>query len=82
LHLHTILDTTLAFSPDGTLLATGESDGTITLWDVKTRQALGILKGHRAAISHLAFSPDGRVLLSSSNDGTLRLWAVSTAETF
>jgi WD40 repeat protein len=65
----------LAISRDGTLLAAGDQEGRITLWEVKSGRQLGdALDGHTGAIESLEFSSDGRRLLSSSADSTLRLW--------
>jgi len=65
-----------AFSPDGTRIATGESDGSVRLWDAATGQELLILSGHTALVVDVAFSPDGRRLASVGLDGTMRVWAL------
>lgn len=65
----------VCFSPDGNLLATGGVDGTIQLWDVTSGQALGEpLSGHNLAVRSLAFSPNGKILVSGSADKTVRVW--------
>ena len=48
----------IAFSPDGTRLATAGDDGTIRLWDVATRREVAALAGHEVVIHALAFNPD------------------------
>ena len=64
----------VAFSTDGTLLATGSIDKTARLWDVHTGRALRVLQGHGDWAMSVAFSPDGSLLATGSNDITARLW--------
>jgi WD40 repeat protein len=70
--------TSLAFSPDGAVLAAGYADQTIALWDIDTHQAIGEpLTGAPENVLSLAFTLDGTKLLSGSLDGTLLYWDVS-----
>ncbi len=68
----------LAFSPDGRLLASGNSfeNGEISIWDAQSGVLLRELEGHQKGVSNLAFSPDGRLIISASYDGTLRSWGI------
>ena len=66
----------LAFSSDSRILAAGEWDGTIRLWDVSQGRLAGILDGHPAPVVALMFTEDGTGLVSASLDGTVRLWGV------
>ncbi len=66
--------TCLAFSKNGTMLATGGADKIIYLWDPASGKELGRLIGHEKEVYRLAFSPDGRKLVSVSPDASLRLW--------
>ncbi|MFF7250741.1 hypothetical protein ACFZBU_43580 [Embleya sp. NPDC008237] len=69
----------VAFSPDGTLVAAGIDSGAVRLWTATDRPRLvHTLVGHVGAVAGVAFSPDGGTLVSSGADGTGRLWAVST----
>jgi WD40 repeat protein len=64
----------VAFSPDGTLLATASADGTVALWDPATGQRTATLKGHTGPVRGVAFSPDGTLLATASDDRTVALW--------
>ncbi len=68
------------FSPDGSLLATGHSDGILRLWDVSGTMIgeRAKLVEHRANTRGLTFSPDGRLLASGDNEGEIRLWDVAS----
>ena len=67
--------TGVAFSPDGSLLATASADQTARLWDVATGQPSGFpLAGHTGRLSGVAFSRDGRLLATASDDTTARIW--------
>jgi len=64
----------LAFSPDGRLLASGGSDKVLRVWELASGRPLRELDGHDDTLNSLAFLPDGRRLLTGSEDETLRLW--------
>ncbi len=69
----------LAFSPDGTTLATGSYDRKVRLWDAKTGRQRATLGDSLVAseVNHLAFSPDSKTLAVPSEYGLL-LWNVAT----
>ena len=70
----------VAFSPDGTLLAMGDNNHNVQLWRIGDRQPLMTLRGHRGWVWSVAFSPDGKTLVSGSVDYTARLWDVDSGE--
>jgi WD40 repeat protein len=70
----------VAFSPDGTTLATGTLDGSVELWDVATgHQAGSTLQAGTNWVYSVAFSPDGTTLATADTDGTASLWDVTRA---
>ncbi|MEH2165100.1 MAG: NB-ARC domain-containing protein [Nostoc sp.] len=70
----------IAFSPDGTLLATGDAEGELRLWEVATGKLVVNFAGHLGWVWSVAFSPDGQLLASCSSDKTIRLWDVNTSK--
>lgn len=72
--------TSLAFSPDGRWLASGDDEKKIELWDVLTGHQRRSLTGHTYGVSDVAFSPDGRQLASASWDRTVKLWDVASGK--
>ncbi|GAB4531024.1 MAG: hypothetical protein Tsb0014_14200 [Pleurocapsa sp.] len=64
----------VAFSHDGHILATGDSNGEICFWSVEGRKLLKTYREHAGWVFSLAFSPDGRMLASASSDGSIKLW--------
>ncbi|MFN6569433.1 NACHT and WD40 repeat domain-containing protein [Dendronalium sp. ChiSLP03b] len=70
----------VAFSQNGKVLATGDGDGMVRLWETNTGRELVSCKGHTYWVNSIAFSPNGQILASGSDDRTLRLWNIHTGE--
>jgi WD40 repeat protein/predicted Ser/Thr protein kinase len=71
---------TLAFSPDGSRIATANMDKTVTLWNVATGQEALTLRGHADWVTAVAFSRDGKRLASGWVDGSVRVWDATPLE--
>ena len=65
----------VAFSPGGSLLASGSIDATVKLWDVSSRELIDTFTGHPGGVASVAFSADGS-LLASGCYGTVKLWDI------
>ena len=63
----------VAFNPDGSLLASGGFERTVKLWKASVEDSLEELQGHDNFVWSVAFSPDNRLLASGDDDGTLVL---------
>ena len=72
---HSAPISTLAFSLDGEILASGSWDETIRLWG----EQLLVLNGHTAQVKEITFSPDN-LLVSGSGDFSIRFWDIETGE--
>jgi WD40 repeat protein len=70
----------ITFSPDGSLVALGGSDGAIHLFQADDGKLLRSLAGHTATVTGLAFHPGGELLASCSKDRTVRLWNPATGQ--
>jgi tetratricopeptide (TPR) repeat protein len=71
---HTLPVTSVVFSPDGKLLASGSADKTVKVWDVRTGEQVLDLKGHTDIVTGVAFSPDGRRVVAASVSDQVRAW--------
>jgi WD40 repeat protein len=64
----------IAFSPDGSLLAEGDPDGTVRVFDTSSGEEVLALLGHDS-VDQVAFSPDAS-MLATQGDGIVRIWAL------
>lgn len=70
----------VAFSPDGTKLASGSGDTTVRMWDLNTECPLYTCEGHRGWVLYVAFSPDGKTLASAGMDKVIHIWDAATGK--
>jgi small GTP-binding protein len=77
---HTGIVHRIAWSPDGTYLASPSADKTIRIWNAHSKAFEFTLKRHKANVLAVAWSPDGRRLASASMDKSLRLWEIPSGK--
>ncbi len=84
---HKYAVSSVSFSPNSQLLASGSMDNTIKLWNISTGKLLSTLKaglffgdGHEKDVNAVAFSPDGSLLVSGGADNTIKVWKVSNGK--
>jgi WD40 repeat protein len=70
----------LAYSPDGTRLATGSYDTTVRVWDAATGREVLVLRGHDKPVHRVAFRPGGAELLSAGDDERVWLWDLAAGK--
>ncbi len=68
----------VAWSPDGILLAAAGQDATVRLWDGMTGQTVQVYRGHTKPVLAIAWSPDGGRIASVGQDGTAQVWLART----
>lgn len=79
---HTNRVTTVAWSPNGTYIASGSLDQTVQVWvaNTNTHFRTSIYRGHTAGVQSVAWSPDGKFIASGSSDKTVQVWDALTGE--
>ncbi|KZV93905.1 WD40 repeat-like protein [Exidia glandulosa HHB12029] len=70
----------IAYSRDGTRIATAGADNCAAIWDAKTGVPLRQMVGHTDRVWCVAFSEDGTRLVSGAKDTTVRIWDVASGE--
>ena len=71
--------TDVAYSPDGSRLATSGGDGVARIWDARTGALIMPVVGHSGPVQAVAWDPGGVLLATGSDDGTAKIWDVSGA---
>jgi len=77
---HTGVICRIAWSPDGSYLASPSEDKTIRIWNARSGACVVTLQRHKADVNSVAWSPDGKCLASASNDQTIYLWEAISGE--
>lgn len=69
----------VAFSPDGTRIATGSHDGTVRIWNEEKQESVATLNVSSAAVWSVAFTPDGQCLMTGSG-GQVGFWSTGSGQ--
>ncbi|MGQ4646669.1 WD40 repeat domain-containing protein [Lyngbya aestuarii] len=72
--------TSLSFSPDGKMIASGSFDSTVKLWRLRDGKLMATLRGHSDKVNSVSFSHDGKTIASASDDQTIKLWSIDGQE--
>jgi len=75
---HTVIVTSVSFSPDSRHALSGSNGGTIRLWDIESGKEIRKFEGHSNIVFSISFSPDSRHALSGG--GTISLWDIETGK--
>ena len=68
----------VTYSPDGKILAMGDTNGEIRLWKVITKEQIAVFKGHNNRVWSITFSSSGKYLASGGDDSTIRIWDIES----
>jgi len=72
---HSASVNTVAWSPDGTRIASGGDDGSVQVWEASTGKNIFIYRVHTGKVNAVAWSPDGKSIASGSSDMTVQVWS-------
>lgn len=70
----------LAIHPNGFIVASGDNQGRVRFWNIKTGQLVSEFSPHKQAVNHLLFIDNGEKLITSSYDGTVKIWQIATGQ--
>jgi WD40 repeat protein len=70
----------IAWSRDGSKLATASDDQTVKVWDAETGRELFTLRGHQASVTGIAWSPNGQHLASVGSDNVAQVYVINQVE--
>lgn len=76
---HSDVVTSVTFSPDGKIIASGSMDKTIRLWDINGK-LLKTKRGHMGSVNSVSISPSNKYLISGSSDGTYKIWKIHSSK--
>jgi WD40 repeat protein/tRNA A-37 threonylcarbamoyl transferase component Bud32 len=70
----------VAFSPDGTMLASAAGESDVKVWNATRGEEMAKLAGHKVSVRAVAFSPDGRTIYSAGDEPIITIWDLASRE--
>ncbi len=67
----------IAISPDGKMLAAGDSDGHLGIWDLEKRGEIISIEANQGGVTQVAFSPNSEQIATTNYSGEVKLWQAS-----
>jgi WD40 repeat protein len=78
---HTWFINSVAWSPDGTKIASSDGGHSVIVWDAATGKTITTYASHTDQVAYIAWSPDGTKIVSASQDDTVQVWDAATGRT-
>ena len=70
----------VAFNPNGSQLASGNTNGELVIWDIATSERLFTIQAHEKTVWDIVYSPDGTQIVTGGGLGLIKVWNATTGD--